>query len=206
MSEWRNPHVYLVWDTKNGKRYIGRSNGRPDYFASGKIITEVYNKRPETLKRKIVFESDNLQEVLNKEREYQQRRYDRGTWDLYYNLIIGDPSNGVDLSGELNPNFKTGKFVGRLSDPALYKKLDAEKHKGTWSEGRKQGCPRMLFFYYKKKGNKKEAEQSWNEWYSKAKFKSNNRQALQKTDTFKLWYNRNGNDLNFRKKYYEQSV
>ena len=61
-------------------------------------------------------------------------------------------------------------------------------------------------FYYKKKGNKKEAEQSWNEWYSKAKFKSNNRQALQKTDTFKLWYNRNGNDLNFRKKYYEQSI
>ena len=48
-------------------------------------------------------------------------------------------------------------------------------------------------------GNKERAEYYWNIWYSMAPKKSNNRQALWETDTFDMWYNRKGNDLNFRK-------
>ncbi len=192
--------VYLWHDAPNKKYYLGKHKGTPDdSYTHSSTIWESFTKNaiPEGVTRRILAYGTD-EEMCILEHELLVNRKKR-CWDRYYNESLGDPRY-VDVSGELNPNFKTGKFVGRLRDPALYKKLDAEKHKETWSKKRKQGCPRMMFFYYKKRGNKKKAEQSWNEWYSKAKFKSNNRQALQKTDTFKLWYNRIGNDLNFRKK------
>jgi len=191
MKKWLKPHVYLVWDTVTGKRYIGRSNGRPDYFASGKIITEVYNKRPETLVRKIVFESDDLQEVLDKEREYQQRRYDRGTWHLYYNIIVGDPNDGADLSGDKNPNYKDGLMVGASKDPSIRKKRDKIKNAERYEEFGQGQRYRMLARYYLKtdetkakeqfdlwqeykrnmppstKGNYKRKFESWDDWKAK---------------------------------------
>ena len=192
--------VYLWHDAPNKKYYLGKHKGTPDdSYTHSSTIWESFTKNaiPEGVTRRILAYGTD-EEMCILEHELLVNRKKR-CWDRYYNESLGDPRY-VDVSGELNPNFKTGKYVGRLREPALYKKLDAEKHKETWSKNRKQGCPRMMFFYYKKRGNKTQAEQSWNEWYSKAKFKSNNRQALQKTDTFKLWYNRIGNDLNFRKK------
>lgn len=164
MKKWLKPHVYLVWDTKTGKRYIGRSNGRPDYFASGKIITEVYNKRPETLIRKIVFESDDLQEVLEKEREYQQRRYDRGTWDLYYNIIVGDPSDGADLSGDKNPNFKDGALVGQYKDPTIRPPVDKIRNAARHKEWKKPNNIRDRARYYFYKGKLEKSKELFEEW------------------------------------------
>ena len=59
----------------------------------------------------------------------------------------------------------------------------------------------MNFYHHKRKGNRERAEYYWNKWFSMAPKNSNNRQALWPTDTFEMWYNRKGNDLDFRHKY-----
>ena len=56
----------------------------------------------------------------------------------------------------------------------------------------------MNFNYHKKERSFDKAKEYWNKWYDLSMFKDNNRQALWETDTFELWYNRKGNDLNFR--------
>ena len=58
----------------------------------------------------------------------------------------------------------------------------------------------MNFSDYKRRGNFDKAQEWWNKWYDLSMFKDNNRQALWKTDTFEMWYNRKGNDINFRDK------
>jgi len=188
MKKWLKPHVYIVWDTKTSKRYIGRSNGRPDYFASGKIITEVFNKRPETLKRRIVFESDNLQEVLDKEREYQQRRYDRGTWDLYYNIVVGDPNEGADLSGDKNPNYKHGMLVGASNDPNVRKRVDKVRNAERHAEHKEGNRHRMLARYYLDKDIEK-AKEHFDAWqdYKRSMPASTKGNYKRKFETWSDW-------------------
>ena len=112
------------------------------------------------------------------------------------------PEHGGSLGGAANPNYKTGKYEGRLDNPELYKKRDKEDFQENWPKRRSTGCPRMMFLYHKKEsGNEQEMERHWNLWYkerAKIGFKSKNRQSLWETDTFKMWRNRKGNDLNFR--------
>ena len=116
-------------------------------------------------------------------------------------LALGEIDD-IDSSGENNPNYKTGKYEGRLDNPELYKKRDKEDFQENWPKRRSAGCPRMMFLYHKKEsGNEQEMERHWNLWYkerAKIGFKSKNRQSLWETDTFKMWRNRKGNDLNFR--------
>ena len=63
----------------------------------------------------------------------------------------------------------------------------------------------MAFWYHKNETrNIDEARKYWNKWYSQRKkegFKSKNRQSLWKTDTFEMWWYREGNELDFREKY-----
>ena len=111
--------------------------------------------------------------------------------------LISETIN-YDITGENNPNYKDGKFVGRLEDPELYKKIDKQRHLERWGKNRVPGCPRMRFFYFKRKGDRVNAEHNFNEWKANAPMKSKNRQSLWPTDTFEMWWYRQGNDLNFR--------
>lgn len=181
-----------------GKKYLGQTTRDLSVYKGSSVSwLEHLKEYGDDYTTEILFESNDPEHFKQVCKQYSEK-FDVVNNPEYFNLCS---EYGGSLGDKANPNYKNGKYTGRLDDPELYKKLDAEKHKKTWSEGRKQGCPRMLFWFYKKKGKKKEAKREWNKWYSQAKFKSNNRQSLWKTDTFEMWYNRQGNDLDFRKKY-----
>jgi len=59
----------------------------------------------------------------------------------------------------------------------------------------------LNFSYHKKKGHKATAEYWWNVWYNMAPKRGCGKGALWTTDTFEMWYHREGNDKDFRAKY-----
>jgi len=183
-------YVYVIYDRVTRKRYIGRHNGsNPDYWGSGKIITSVREKRPEALRKRIVFESDDLDLVLQKEREYQQTRYDRGTWDQYYNIIIGDPSEGADMAGDRNPNYKHGGLVGAKHDPAIRARVDKTRNSERHSKHGEGSRHRMLARYHLQKGNLDRARQEFDLWqqYKRSMPASDKGNYVRKYENWEEW-------------------
>ena len=182
-----------------GRKYLGQTTRDMNvYKGSGVDWREHLNEYGNDLTSKVLFESKNT-EKFKEVCEYYSNKFDVVDNPDYFNKR---PEHGGSLGGAANPNYKTGKYEGRLDNPELYKKRDKEDFQENWPKRRSAGCPRMMFLYHKKEsGNEQEMERHWNLWYkerAKIGFKSKNRQSLWETDTFKMWRNRKGNDLNFR--------
>lgn len=161
------PNVYLIRDPINKKSYIGVSNGKhKNYFCSSqnKQFKKIIAERKDTLKRKIIFEFDTYETALEAEFYLQDRRSKRGTWDKYYNIIVGDPMGTIRLSGENNPNYKDGAFVGQYDDPTIRPPIDkvrnAERHL-VWKTANNI---RDKARYYAYKGNLNKAKLLFEEW------------------------------------------
>ena len=178
-------------------KYLGQTTRNPyKYKGSGvywRRHIEMYGNNVTT---EILYQSDN-QDNFKKVCIDYSAKFDVVNNKMFANLI---EEHGNLLGGKANPNYKTGKYTGRLDNPELYKQLDRDHHSAQWDNKKEYAHPRMNFYHHKRIGNKERAEYYWNIWYSMAPKKSNNRQALWKTDTFEMWYNRKGNDLDFREK------
>lgn len=190
--------LYHFTHNITGKKYLGQTTRDLNvYNGSSKSWLEHLEKYGNDYSTDILFESDDQKRFKEVCKHYSEK-FDIINNPDYFNLVA---EYGGSLGGKANPSYKTGKYVGRLDDPELYKKLDRQKHAETWEAKRKHTHPRMNFYYHKRMGNKQRAEYYWNKWYKMAPKKSKNRQAIWSTDTFEMWYNRKGNDLDFRHKY-----
>ena len=149
-------------------------------------------------KKIILFESSDPDE-FKRESIYHSKLYNVVENDDFANQV---EEWGGSLGGAANPNHKTGELVGRLDDPELYKELDRKRYRDDpWEDRKHRIHPRMNFYYHKSEGNIERAKHYFDIWKEMAPKNSNNRQALQESDTFEMWYNRKGNDLNFRDSY-----
>tara|TARA_R110002074_G_scaffold305157_1_gene476364 strand:- start:226 stop:831 length:606 start_codon:yes stop_codon:yes gene_type:complete len=181
-----------------GKKYLGQTTRDLNvYKGSSDDWLAHLDEYGDDYSTEILFESQDTEKFQEVCKHYSDR-FNIVQSPNYFNKVA---EYGGSLGGQANPNHKTGKFTGRLDNPELYKQLDNQKHADTWVTTRKRVHPRMNFYWHKKVGNKAEAEYWWNIWYNMAPKKSNNRQALWTTDTFEMWYYRQGNDLDFRHKY-----
>ena len=178
---------YLGQSTRNLSIYKGSSD---DWLAH-------LNEYGDDYSTKILFQSNDKEKFAEVCKHYSNK-FNVVESTEYFNKRA---EHGGSLGGEANPNYKTGKYTGRLDNPKLYKQLDNQKHADTWSTARARTLPRLNFSYHKKEGHKAKAEYWWNIWYNMAPKKSNNKQALWTTDTFEMWYHREGNDRDFRAKY-----
>ena len=176
--------------------YLGQTTRDLEvYSGSSDVWTKHIEEHGDDFKKIILFESTDRDE-FKRVSIYYSKLYDVVKNDDFANRV---EEWGGSLGGAANPNYKTGEFIGRLDNPELYKKSDRKRYRDDPWEGRKHRIhPRMNFYYHKRKGNREMSERYWNIWYDLAPKNSNNRQALQETDTFEMWYNRKGNDLNFR--------
>ena len=181
-----------------GKKYLGQTTRDLNVYKGSSVDWLDHLKEyGEDYSTEILFESKDkkkFEEVC----KYYSDKFSVVQNPNYFNKVA---EYGGSLGGKANPNHKTGKYTGRLDNPELYKQLDRQKHADLWETTRKRVHPRMNFYWHKKVGNKERAEHYWNIWYNMAPKKSNNRQALWSTDTFEMWYYRQGNDLDFRHKY-----
>ncbi len=184
-------HIHNV----TGKKYLGQTTRDLNVYKGSSVEwLEHLEQYGDDYSTEILFESSDKEKFKEVCQQYSEK-LDVVKNNEYFNKL---PEHGGSLGGKANPNHKTGKFTGRLDNPELYKKLDRQKHAETWAKNRKRTHPRMNFNHHKRVGNKERAEYYWNIWYKMAPKKSKNRQALWPTDTFEMWYNRKGNDLNFR--------
>ena len=184
-------HIHNV----TGKKYLGQTTRDLNVYKGSSVEwLEHLEQYGDDYSTEILFESSDKEKFKEVCQHYSEK-FDVVKNNEYFNKL---PEHGGSLGGKANPNHKTGKFTGRLDNPELYKKLDRQKHAETWKTSRKRIHPRMNFSYHKNRGNRERAEYYWNIWYKMAPKKSKNRQALWPTDTFEMWYNRKGNDLNFR--------
>lgn len=181
-----------------GKKYLGQTTRDLNVYKGSSVDWLDHLKEyGEDYSTEILFESKDkkkFEEVC----KYYSDKFSVVQNPSYFNKVA---EYGGSLGGKANPNHKTGKYTGRLDNPELYKQLDRQKHVDLWETIKKRVHPRMNFYYHKRMGNKERAEYYWNIWYNMAPKKSNNRQALWATDTFEMWYYRQGDDLNFRHKY-----
>jgi hypothetical protein len=190
--------LYLKTHNVTGMKYLGQTTRNPyKYEGSGVYWRRHIEMHGNNVTTEILYQSDN-QDNFEKVCIDYSAKFDVVNNKMFANLI---EEHGNSLGGKANPNYKTGKYTGRLDNPELYKQLDRDHHSAQWDNKKEYAHPRMNFYHHKRIGNKERAEYYWNIWYSMAPKKSNNRQALWKTDTFEMWYNRKGNDLDFREKY-----
>jgi hypothetical protein len=181
-----------------GKKYLGQTTRDLSVYKGSSVDWLAHlDEYGDDYSTEILFESKDTEKFEEVCKHYSNK-FDVVVNPNYFNKL---PEHGGSLGGQANPNHKTGKYTGRLDNPELYKQLDNQKHADTWTTVRTRTHPRMNFLYHKKAGHKAEAEYWWNKWYSMAPKKSNNQQALWTTDTFEMWYYREGNDTDFRAKY-----
>ena len=185
------PNVYIIRDPLTKKSYIGVSNGKhKNYFCSSKHkeFNQIINERKHTLRRKIVFEFDTYEQALAAEYQLQNRRYQRGTWSNYYNIIVGDPMGTIRMSGESNPNYKDGKLVGQYDDPTIRKKIDKIRNAERHSEHKQGNRHRMLARYYLK-SNETKAKEHFEAWqaYKCTMPASTKGNYIRKFETWNSW-------------------
>lgn len=80
------------------------------------------------------------------------------------NLITEQHKHNYTVEGENNPNYKTGFFVGRLEDPAIYKATDKIRNAIRHNQNPNRGRSRMKARYHLKKGNVEKAKYWFNKW------------------------------------------
>lgn len=190
--------LYHFTHNITGKKYLGQTTRDLNvYNGSSKSWLEHLEMYGFDYDKEILFESSN-KERFKDVCKFFSEKFDVVNSTEYFNKVA---EYGGNMGGAANPSFKTGKYTGRLDNLALYRELDRQKHADTWEDNKERTHPRMNFYHHKRMGNKERAEYYWNIWYKMAPKKSKNRQALWPTDTFEMWYNRKGNDLDFRHKY-----
>ena len=85
-------YIYLIIDLTNWKKYVGQHHYHlekldSNYHGSGRIISKIYKKRPETLKE-VYLKTCYTQEELNEWEKYYIKFYNT-LWPNGYNLSEG---------------------------------------------------------------------------------------------------------------------
>lgn len=115
-------YIYETYDTINNKYYIGKHKGNYDenYYGSGKLISNIINKRKETLTNKVICWCETLEELNEAEKYYIE---------LYDSRI----PNGYNISfgGDGGPcHFQ------KHSEETKQKLSEIHKGKETWMKGK----------------------------------------------------------------------
>jgi len=170
--------VYLWFDSKNRKFYLGKHKGTPDDgYTHSSTIMESFDVPPPHMKRRILAYGTD-EEMCLLEHELLTNRKEK-KWDQYYNRHLGDPRY-IDQSGENNHNYKHG----------LRRKDCSEEEKKKYNAMK----------YHRDKSNE--------EWYQKQLLKGRKRYEKNKEEKLKQnkeYRDKNKDELNAkaREKYRE---
>ena len=121
------PYIYIITDTRNGMRYVGKHNGKmKDYFCSGNVIKSIIKKNgglkkaQSFLKKEIIVQGDFNKVLLNElERHYIRLKATRDP--LGYNLTDG--GDGCDGNQGLK------KIAWLWANDPEYRRKEIEKNK-----------------------------------------------------------------------------
>ena len=171
--------VYLWYDAPNKKYYLGKHKGSPDdTYTHSSTIWEHFTKDniPEGVTRRILaYGTDEEMCVL--EHELLVNRKKR-CWNRYYNNSLGDPRY-VDTSGENNPNYKHGKYVGGEENKKIRLAYKNEQHKTPeYKEYLKK---------YRQTPQQKTYRKAWEQTPKRKAYKKKRRQTPEYRENHRLW-------------------
>lgn len=103
-------YIYMLTDTRNGKKYIGQHNGSSDsYWSGGLIPNRIADTYGKDIFERVILEDDVLNEELSKREKYYIKTYN--TLNDGYNLTEGG-DGGNTISNHPNKE----DIVRRISE------------------------------------------------------------------------------------------
>jgi len=137
-------YIYMLIDTRNGKKYIGKHNGnKKSYWSSGLIPNRIVKKYGKNIFDRVIIE-DNIEtvELLNSKEMYYIELYD--TFNNGYNSTIGGEGGGHWIYTKTEDEIldikrkKSEKLKNRIfSDETRKKMSESAKNKILTDEHKK---------------------------------------------------------------------
>lgn len=128
-------YIYMLIDTRNGKKYVGKHNGKKDdYWSSGLVPNMIANKHGKGIFNRVILEDDIDEVNLNNKEIYYINLED--SFNNGYNCTIGGEGgnhwvhNKTEEEIRLIREKKSKKLKGRVfSDDTKKKMSESAKNK-----------------------------------------------------------------------------
>jgi len=171
MSSAAESFLYIWYDTKNKKYYLGKHKGTPDdSYTHSSTIMESFNKdnTPSYMKRRILAYGTD-EEMCLLEHECLKNRKEK-KWERYYNVHVGDPRY-VDQRGENSPLYKHGMSYD--------KEWNRERWKLYYQKNRDKRIENQRQYVKENKDKVKEYQREYQKEYQKKYYENNKGRLLE---------------------------
>lgn len=141
-------YIYLLVDTRNGKKYVGKHNGeKSEYWASGLLVNKIAKKYGKNIFDRTILEDNISNELLNEKEKFYIKEHN--SFVEGYNLSLGGDGGGhwilTKSKEEIKriAKIKSEKLKNRVfSDETINKmkesgkkKIITQQHKDNISKG-----------------------------------------------------------------------
>jgi hypothetical protein len=128
-------YIYLLVDTRNGKKYVGKHNGeKPEYWASGLLVNKIAKKYGKNIFDRTILEDNVSNELLNEKEKFYIKEHN--SFVEGYNLSLGGDGGGhwilTKSKEEIDriSKIKSEKLKNRVfSDETIQKMKESGKKK-----------------------------------------------------------------------------
>jgi hypothetical protein len=135
-------YIYLLVDTRNGKKYVGKHNGeKPEYWASGLLVNKIAKKYGKNIFDRTILEDNVSNELLNEKEKFYIKEHN--SFVEGYNLSLGGDGGGHWILTkskeeiECIAKIKSEKLKNRVFSPETIQKMkeysdkkEAQEHIG----------------------------------------------------------------------------
>lgn len=136
-------HIYLLIDTRNGKKYVGKHNGnKKNYWSSGILPNKIAKKYGKDVFNKYILEDDIPNQLLNEKEIYHIKR--ENSFHNGYNSTEGGDGGGEWIY------LKSKEEVKRISENKSKKMSGRTFSEETISKMRESGKKKKLTEEHKK--------------------------------------------------------
>jgi hypothetical protein len=121
-------YIYLLVDTRNGKKYVGKHNGeKPEYWASGLLVNKIAKKYGKNIFDRTILEDNVSNELLNEKEKFYIKEHN--SFVEGYNLSLGGDGGGHWILTkskeeiECIAKIKSEKLKNRVFSPETIQKM-----------------------------------------------------------------------------------
>jgi group I intron endonuclease len=168
-------YIYMLIDTRNDKKYIGKHNGlKKDYWSSGLVPNRIAKMHGKDIFNRVILEDNISNETLNEKEIYYIKKYD--TFKNGYNSTIGGDGGGEWVYSkskeelEKISKIKSEKLTGRIFSKETKNKMSESAKIKKFTQTHKDNIGKAV----KKRGGYPHSEETKNKLSLLMKGRKNN--------------------------------
>lgn len=142
-------YIYLLVDTRNGKKYVGKHNGeKPEYWASGLLVNKIAKKYGKNIFIRTIIEENIPNELLNEKEKLYIKEYN--SFMEGYNLSLGGDGGGhwifTKSKEEIEriSKIKSEKLKNRVFSPETIQKMKESGKKKILTQQHKDNISKAV--------------------------------------------------------------